>query len=154
MPILLAVAASAALVVAGCGGGDEASSASTLSKAEFVKRANAVCRKERAGLAGRIAEFEQRRGGKKPRPYADAVHFVVLPTIESEIWKIESIGTPVGEKERIRVLLAAERSALDSVAVKPRVPSIEAARQPFDRSGRMFRAYGLSSCANGDPPRR
>lgn len=150
----LAVAATVALAIAGCGGGEEddapqSTGPPSLSKAEFIKRANAACSKERAGLAERMATFKGRLNGRRPEPYADAVHFVFLPTVESEIRAVETVGVPAGEKERLRVLLAADRTAVDAVAVTPKVPSVAAAEEHFKRADRMFRAYGLSACAHG-----
>lgn len=153
------VAALVALVaiVAGCGSSSdestsEAQSGSTAaarpspSKAEFIKQANAACEKARAGLAGRVADFEQRREGRKPLAGADMVHFVYLPTMETQIWRIEELGVPPGEEARIDAMLDAERSGVDANAVKARVPSIAAAEREFAEADKLFRAYGLHAC--------
>jgi hypothetical protein len=150
-----AVATAVAVLAAGCGGGSDASGASSLSKAEFIKQANAGCKKERAGLMERIADFERRRAGKKPREYADAVHFVFLPTIEAEVWEIGKLDAPPSEEKPVYELLSDDRTAIDAVAVIPRVPSIKAAERHFTAVGKMFRASGLPACAHGlDQPRR
>lgn len=157
--MLVIVALSAAVVGTGCGG-DSSSAAKTgasstastpsLDKAEFLKLANAACRKARAGLDQRVASYEQITAKEKPGSYVDVAHFVFLPTIEEEIAGVGAIGWPTGEKERIRVLLAAERTAVDAVAVMEKVPSIAVAERHFVKPGRMLRAYGLSACANGN----
>jgi hypothetical protein len=142
---------SIAVVAAGCGGGgggDDGSTAPSLSKAEFVKRANAVCKKQRADLIEEASSFERLRSGRKPRPYADMVHFVLLPTIEEELNRLEELGVPAGEEKYVGYILFTEQSALDSVATMPRVGSIEAAERHFIKSGKLFRAYGLSACAH------
>jgi hypothetical protein len=148
---LLAVAMAIAMVAVGCGGdSDDAADNAPPSKAEFVKQANAVCERERAGLMERVAEFERRRAGRRPEPGADVVHFVYLPTIEAQIFRIEELDVPRGEQTRIDTLLDAERFALDAVAVMPRVPSIAVAERNFAEADKQLRAYGLSSCANGN----
>jgi hypothetical protein len=142
-----------AVALLGCGGSDgsgDNDGGESLTKAEFVKRANAICRQVGAGLAQRTAKFKRLRAGMKPEPYVDDIHYVLLPVREEELWKIEGIGTPAGEKERLRVLFAAERTAIDAVAVIPNVASTAVVEQHFVRPGKMFRAYGLSSCAHGD----
>jgi hypothetical protein len=158
--LLLIVALLTAVVGAGCGGGggdtSKASTSSTaltiptLDKAKFLKLANAACREARAGLGQRVASYERITAKEKPGSYVDMVHFVFLPTIEGEILGIEHTGIPKGEKERLRVLLAADRTAVDAVAVMEKVPSIAVAERHFVKSGRMLRAYGLSACANGN----
>jgi hypothetical protein len=159
-----AAALAIAAVMAGCGSdSDEGSTSQTradgtsvtqsedvpapLGKAEFVARVNAACREEQAGLTKRVAEFERRQSGP-PEPGADAVHFVFLPTMEAQVWRIEELGVPRGETGRIDAMLDAERFAVDAVAVTPRVPSVAAAARHFANADRLFRAYGLSSCVS------
>jgi hypothetical protein len=136
----------------GCGGGDADTSTSTtapLSKAQFLKQANAACAKERAGLAQRVAKYERLRGGREPAPGADMVHFIFLPTIEAQILRIEEIGVPRGQAGQVGAILDAERRSVDSVAVIQRVPSIAKAVRQFAEADKLLRAYGLDACANG-----
>lgn len=144
-------------VAAGCGSSSDesspeaqsesaAASIPSPSKAQFITQANAACEKARAGLAGRVSDFEQRREGRKPLAGADMVHFVYLPTMETQIWRIEELGVPLGEEERIDAMLDAERSGVDANAVKAKVPSIAAAEREFVEADRLFRAYGLYAC--------
>jgi len=134
--------------VAGCGGSDStADTAAPLGKAEFIKQANADCTRARAGLAGREAEFERRRG-RHLAPGADMVHFVYLPTIEGQLRLLESLPSPPGEETRVETMLKTEHYALDSVAVMRHVWSQAAAERYFAKADRLLRAYGLDSCAN------
>jgi hypothetical protein len=157
--MLLAAALALAATMAACGDSDETAGASPLSKAEFVKRTNAACKRERAGLKKRVSFFlEQPAQDGKPAQVlnADLAHFVLLPTIEAEIVRIEELweepGVPSNDDKRIDLMLDAERQAIDDVATTSRIASIKAVELPFARAGRLFRAYGLSSCANGPQP--
>lgn len=139
--------------LAACGGGDGEDggpdSVVAIGRAEFVKQANAACRSQRDGLMKRVADFERRRGGKRPEPYGDVVHFVLLPTIEEEVRRAEEIDPPPEEEERVDAMFFAQRVAVDKVAVMPRVPSLKAAERHFAEAGGMLRAYGLTACAHG-----
>ncbi len=161
---LLAFVLLMAMVATGCGGSGDDSNASsapstsgvetirkltTISKAEFVKQGNAACRKVRSELPKQIADFERSRAGKKPRTYADAAHFVLIPAYEAEVWGVEKLGAPPGDEERIDKMLAAERTAIGSIAVMPRVPSIKGAERHFTDAEKQFRAYGLTDCTKG-----
>lgn len=149
-----ALAISLVIGAGGCGdSGDSASDSSVAedvrpSRAEFVKQANAACQRERAGLAERTSEFEKQQASleTKPVPGADAVHLVYLPTMEAQIWRIEELGVPHGEAASIDELLDAERSAVDTVAVKTTVPSIVTAERHFAEADKLFQAYGLTAC--------
>lgn len=140
-----------AILVVGCGDGDEEVSSIEAPpiKAEFIKQANATCERERAGLTERVADFERVRAPGKPLPKADAVHFVYLPTMEAQIWRIEQLEVPRGEQGRVDAMLDAERQAVDTVAVIDRVPAIATAERYFRGADRLFRRYGLQACANG-----
>jgi hypothetical protein len=150
--MLLAVTVSIGMVSFGCGGDEKPASASVFSKAEFIKQANAACERERAGLMERISSFERRRAPGRPLAGADMVHLVYLPTMETQMWRIEELGVPRGEGGRIDAMLDAERFAVDAVAVIPRVPSRAAAERHFAEADKLFRAYGLHSCATGNEP--
>jgi hypothetical protein len=149
-------AALLAVVLIGCGGGDGDDGASgatakgsPLTRAEFVRQANAACAKERAGLRQRVAQFERRRAGRPPTPGADMVHFIFLPTIERQIFRMEELDLPPSEVPRVDALLDAQRFGVDAVAVIPRVPSIAAAAKHFHKADRLLHAYGLDSCVIG-----
>jgi hypothetical protein len=147
----IGITAAIATVVFGCGadnGGGK--TATSPSKAEFIRQANSACARERSGLKERLSAFERFRAGEKPEPYADAVHFVLLPTIEEEIARVEELDPPGGEEERVDTILFAQKSTLDSLAVKQRVASISFAEKAFAAPARMLRAYGLASCAYGN----
>jgi hypothetical protein len=143
----IAIATSALMAIGGCGSnGDAKSGTTSLSKAEFVQLANAACRREKVGLAQRVAEFERLRNGMRPAPYGDMVHRILLPTIEEEVSKIRELTPPHGEEERVDWMLFAQQSAIDNVAVRRSVPSIAAAARHFAGAGRLLRGYGLSDC--------
>lgn len=147
-PRILLTLATAIALVGGCGGGGEDDAGPTKpTKAEFIKQANAACEEERAGLMKRVADFERNRSGGRPEPGADMVHFVYLPTMEAQVFRIEELGVPRGESIRIDMMLDASRFAIDAVAVKPRVPSMEAAERHFAEADKLFLEYGLDSCA-------
>jgi hypothetical protein len=143
----------AAAFAAGCGGGrEDTSSVASHVKTEFVKRANAVCEREKAGLAGKESAFlKLHSSDREPfqERYADMVHFILLPMIEAQIVRIERLGAPVGEEGRIGALISSQRLAIDYLAGSARIASPKAVANRFKASSEMFRAYGLASCANG-----
>jgi glutaminyl-peptide cyclotransferase len=149
----LALAIAVGAIAVGCAGESEkTSSAAPPSKAEFIERANAACARERAGVGERVSAYlRQLRSEGKPSEvrYADLAHFVLLPTIEAEIVRINELKVPHGDEKRVEEMVYAERVAIDEVATTTKVASIEVVENHFIKSGKLFRAYGLSSCANG-----
>lgn len=163
LTVLLALAAFVAMIAAGCG--DESSDADTtsaattsdateLTKAAYLKRANAGCRKERAGVEDEVSEFLERQRGKKPPQvlYADLAHLVILPVVESEMEAVRALGVvpgPSDDEQELNYLLYIEEAALNEIALTNKMPSREAIERRFTKSGRMLSQYGLPDCANG-----
>jgi hypothetical protein len=148
---LVIVAVSLAVLPTSCGGTEENASTppSSVGKAEFVKRANAVCEQQRAGLMKEVSSYENLHSDDKVGSFVDAVHWVFLPAIDEEIAKLEELEAPPRDEKRIDAMLYAQKAALDSVAVLPAVASVAAAERRFAKSGRQLHAYGLSACALG-----
>jgi hypothetical protein len=138
-------------LVSGCGDNGGAADAQPTatpppSRSEFVRQGNAACRRVRTGLEGRIATYERNRAGQKPRPYADTVHFVFLPTIEAELWELGKLDVPSEDEHRVEFMLYKLRTTLDFVATQPSVASLAAAERMFHRPDKVLRAYGLTAC--------
>ena len=152
--LALATAISLALLV-GCGGnggGAEETAWGSLSKSEYLKKANAACRAERSGLDARVREFlagPWNDGRPREVLIADLAHNVLLPTVEDEMEAVRAIGPPKGEKGRIERLLYLEESDLTRIVFMQRVESIAAVKREFTASARLFAEYGLPDCANG-----
>jgi hypothetical protein len=148
---LLATSFAITMIVGGCGGGG----ASSPSRAEFVKKANAACEKEHRGSLQRITAYLRRHGSEgKPAPelYAGMVRAVILPTIRAETKAIDALEAPAADAKRIEAFLAAQRAALAEVATVQRVASLEDVEDHFNKASDEMRTYGLMACANSPEP--
>lgn len=137
---------------AGCGGDDgDGDAPQAVTKAAYLKQANAACEDVRRGLQGEVSLFLERRRSEVPQQvlYADVTHLVVLPTIEGEMEAVRALKAPQGEGGRIDRLLYAQQLALDQLVYEQRIPSLKAVEQRFVASGERLRDYGLPGCANG-----
>jgi hypothetical protein len=167
---LAAVAATIAAVAAGCGGGGGESrgttnrearpggsggpavTTSSLSKAEFAKRAQAICSRERRTTLSRLIAYEQKNGHPgEPvsATFADAVRAVLLPTIEAEMSGVAALGAPAGEEAGLEAFLDAQREAVGEVAKLQRISSRFQLERYFSDSGKLAGEYGIGDCANG-----
>lgn len=162
-PLVPALAIAIAALASGCGSEGEGDSATArpsaekeLTRAAYLRKANAGCRRERQGLEREVSRFLRlQRGRKPPRElYADLAQLVILPAIESEMEAVRALGAPPGppsEERKVDRLLYAEEIALNELALTDEVASRKAIERKFTRSGRRLAAYGLPDCANGIP---
>ncbi len=142
--ILLVVA----LGVAGCGSDDSSSgdsSSDSITKADFVAQANAICAESNAKIEA--AENEAFSGGQQPTE-ADIESFVtgtLIPEVEQQVSDIEALDVPEDEVEQVNAILDAAQEGLDEAKADP--ASLAGNADPFAQANRLASDYGLTECA-------
>jgi hypothetical protein len=143
--IALSVAALAvALVVLGCGG-DSAS----ISRAEFVKKAEAVCKKGEENLRKSFTSYvEGHKNVTKPSEaqLAALVDAVFSGNIEAEVKQLRAIGLPSGGEEQVEALLDAREESVKGAEAEPR-EAISDGEKVFGKASKLAKAYGLKACS-------
>ncbi|HEX5762979.1 MAG TPA: hypothetical protein VFY04_07645 [Solirubrobacterales bacterium] len=168
LTIVSAVMVALAVAVAGCGDDDDASgdssstelTTSSLTKAQYLKKANQACFDERSQLTKKIKAYKE--GIERPqekrlletKQYQGFVDDVLLPTYEAELAAVRALGAPSGEERRLEALLAAQQQGLDEVAAQDGIETFEPIEFAFAQGSRMALAYGLTECAVSLPPER
>lgn len=157
-PLTIAAFATVLAVCVGCGdAGTEAGEESSAPTREaFVAQGNAACQRERRNLVAEATELLEGQSESKPRPevVGDLTRFVLMPTVERQVTRIEELirdpGPPRGDRERVEAMRLEQQRAVDTVATTERVGSVEAVYREFGKAGRLYRSYGMAACAN-DP---
>jgi hypothetical protein len=148
---LLAALAALALIVAGCGsGGDSTESTSSLTKAEFVKKGNAICAKGNKEIEEGFEKFAKENNitpSKQPTK-AQLTEFsegVLLPLVRKQVEGIRDLGIPSeGEKEAEKVLQAAEKAVEEGEEDPSKLATQNGG--PFAEANKLAREYGLTAC--------
>jgi hypothetical protein len=136
------------LLLVGCGGGGD----SSLSKSEFIKRADAICKKADETQAGEAAAYQKAHLKEFVKLPVNAqieqmVPILLLPSIQREIEGIEALGIPSGDERQINDFLAEAKKALDKAEQNP--ATLEASRGaegPFRGPDQLGREYGFKAC--------
>lgn len=146
------------LVAVGCGGDSDSGAAeisietSSLSKSQFVERANKICvnglKKVVAGLGSYTSKNASKKKGEEELN-ADAARAVIVPEIESQIDEIVALGAPGGDEEEVEAFLSAQQESLDSLKSAKRVSLTEELNKTFEEAGDLAVAYGISECNYG-----
>lgn len=157
--MLVGVALSALLVAAGCGGGDDSATGSSgdvtvetgsLSKAEFVKQASAICKKTQENFTGEAAAFVTKTNKEPPKPTETGpeeklVETILIPNFESQVEEISELGAPSGDEEEVTAFLDSLQAVLDEASEDPQA-FIET-EGSFGRAPKLAQKYGLTGCA-------
>lgn len=150
----------AALIAAGCGGGDESEPASgsavnstQLNSKEFVKRANAICMRERADSFNQVAAYtrEHRSEGLSEDALLKAATKAVLTqTVEDELAALRALEPSAPELSEFEAILAELRLAVEKV--KREEGKSRTARdvtRDLGAADERLEALGLRRCRKG-----
>lgn len=176
-PLLIRIPAAVATIAAlflaaGCGDEDSpADSASgngsqgtsatevktgTLSKVQFIQRADTICQETRDRFEEELSKLFQEEGlksaeGKVPQAEEEAkgeevLETILVPVYEGQIKRIGSLGAPTGDEEEVQSFLDATQENLDRASAEPQ-QFISSEGQKFTEATQIARAYGLPGCA-------
>jgi len=137
------------LALGGCGSSSNSSSSATgagratgITKADFVKRANAICVKGNAESKAAAARL-----GANPSEgqIVTFVRSVEVPAVQAQIDAIRALGAPAGDAVKIAEMLKLAEHAVKEVRIQPTV--ISSGVDVFAGFAHIAHPYGLTSCA-------
>jgi hypothetical protein len=147
----LAVAAvfTVGLVLTACGSSSNSTTSTTaaLTKAEFVKKGNAICKKgnQQINQAGKtIFPTKQKPTSAQLNKFATAAE----TSIQSQINQLKALGAPAGDQAKVTALLATSQANLNKVKQDPTLLT-SGNQHPFAAAAKLLHAYGLTACASG-----
>lgn len=136
----------AALLALGCGGGGEdEADASQLTKAEFVKQADAICGKFKKERKAAIVAWEKEfPGGEVPEKQIDVgLAQIVAPSMKQEAEALEALGAPEGDEQEVAQMIANLSKGSRVIAAEGRQGIPQSGLPQFEREAT---AYGLKAC--------
>jgi len=148
------------VIVAGCGSsgdGDstadkgDATTATTaaITKAELIKKADAICAKSGKESEVDYAAFVKENKipkGKEPSPaqFAEIGEEILIPVLQQSVDEIRALGAPAGDEAEVTAYLAGVEEAIEKVEKDPKT-----AKSPstlLANSDKVARKYGFKVC--------
>jgi hypothetical protein len=151
---LLAAAAalvSLAALVAGCGGGDSTTDETvTLTKAEFIKQGDAICKKGNTEIEAGFEDFAEANDIPQDKEPSKAqgvkiVETVIVPGIKQQAEEIRALGAPDGEEQQVEDLLDSLDAAVAEAEEDPEALFGENS-DPFADANQQATDYGFEVC--------
>lgn len=139
----------------------DAGAAAAKARADFITRADEVCRAGKNAMRAELEAHEDRvgfaarSGGRyakvKIASPASVTEYVkaVLPLIEAQVKQLQLIPAPTADRALIAQLLRDTRSAVDVARKDPRQVAYD---DPFHDLGKRYRSYGFQQCGSSDRP--
>jgi hypothetical protein len=148
--LLTAALAAAFLValVAGCGGGDETTDETvTLTKAEFIKQGDAICKQAGDQSEKEAEEFAEENGftleKANEEQLEEAVTEVLVSNLRQQAEDLDALGAPEGDEEQVEEILVSLEGAADEIEEEP---SIVFEEEVFDEPNELAQDYGFKVC--------
>jgi hypothetical protein len=155
----LSLALTFTALLPGCGGGQDASISKAtetgpLTKAEFIKRGDEICRKADTTQFNEASRYREKHGkelGKLPPIPAEekVIVAIILPSIRRQMKELEALGTPKGEEKMVKSFFAGIEAGLKRAAKHPYHVEWEYPSQnPFLAVDEALANYGFAYCSN------
>ena len=144
--MLIAALAIFAMAVSGCGdGGDDGDTTASLTKAQFVKQANAICAKHNKQVATEFNEFAQ-EGNLEDRSAAEvtkAVADIGIPALKKQLDELQALPVPEGEEEEVELIFQRLERTIEKVEDEP---SFRTSGDPYEELNKPAFDYGIAEC--------
>lgn len=152
--LLTAAVAAAALVmlVAGCGGGDETTDETsgetvTLTKAEFIKQGDAICRDGNDASEKEAEEFAEENDfdleKASEEQLEEAVSEVLVSNLNRQVEELDALGAPEGDEDQVEEIIVSLEGVVGEIEDDPSVVFQDAV---LKEPGELAQEYGFKVC--------
>lgn len=146
---VLAAAAAILMIVAGCGGGSDSSSDSaSLSKAQFIKQADAICAKGDKESSKEVEAFVEENNVDTSKPtkkqQEEVITDVVAPNVQGQVEEISDLGAPEGDEKQIEAMVDAVEEGVEEIEADP--TKLIEGKNPLGKGSKLAKEYGLKTC--------
>jgi hypothetical protein len=148
---MMLTAAALVALVAGCGGGDSTSDSSSVTKAQFVKEADAICTNGDKQDEKDFEKFSKEHNlseGKEPSKEVqeEAVQDIVVPGVRQQIEEIDDLAAPEGDEAKIEAVVTSVEEGLDELESDPTL--LFKGKNPLEKGSTLAREYGMTKCGS------
>ena len=135
-------------VAIGCGSSGDAATSAPLTKAQFIKRAGAICGRFQKERQADAARWLQEQAGGQTRAeshYDEGFKLIVAPSMRREAEELETLIAPGKDAVRLDRMVDNFVQASDAVADRGRQGLLAAGLKDFEREAEALR---LPACAD------
>lgn len=130
----------ALIVAAGCG--SDSSTGASITKAQFVKKANDICEETEGEKLKLATEYLKKNPGTEE---VDLVVPAAVPPLEKQVREIEALPAPEGDEAKVEAYLDAVKAGIKDTEANPE-DALAAKSNPFVKANSLAADYGLTVC--------
>jgi hypothetical protein len=145
--LAIAPAVIAALAVAGCGGSDDdgTTAPASLTKAQYVKQADAVCAKTEGRQQLLVKKFSEKGLKQSAATEVKLVVFAGIPPLVTQAEELAAIPLPSSGADEAQAFVKAFEAGVKEAEAKP-AALLNLETNPFTKAESLARKYGLQVC--------
>lgn len=144
--IVVGILSLAALLAGGCGADSESQTTESLTKAQYVKQADAICQRQNAkkdaALNKAYEELQKEKTGAG-RAAEEKIIEIALPPIAAMTEEVADLGTPTEQAEDAEKFVAEMEAAISEVEDDPALALDE---EPFEGAKARATRLGFKQC--------
>lgn len=140
----LVVVSASAILLGGCGGGGDETQ--ELSKAEFIKQADAICAKTDKAQEAELTAYlkENPKAESSQAGQEKMVTDAGLPPLQEEIGELAELEPPSSDAQKVEAIVKDLEEALKKSEDTPGL--LVRGPDPFAEVGKLATAYGFKEC--------
>jgi hypothetical protein len=144
--IVMAVGIGAVACLAiGCGGSGAETTSAQLSRAQLVKRADALCDRFRRARQAEAAAWLREQPGEGEAQYDKGFQVVVAPSMKRQAEELEGLAAPERDAAELADLVENFEQASEAVSQRGRRGLLDAHLKDFEREAEDLKMH---ACAN------
>ena len=129
----------AAGVVLGCGSSEDETASTPLTKAQFVKQANAICEERGKERQDKFASWEQQSSD-----FDAGLKKVIVPSVRQEVEELEALSPPAKDEAKVSKMIENLSEVADAIEKEGAEGISGSGLSDFERE---TEAYGLDVCS-------
>jgi hypothetical protein len=126
------------------------STASSLTKAEFINQGDAICKKGNEAVNSEAEEFAKESGIDTSKPTTaeqeEVVSEVVGPAIRQEAEEISALSAPGGDEKEVKSIVEAVEAGAEEAEESPSSLVEGETGGPFAEANKLAKEYGFKVC--------
>jgi hypothetical protein len=144
----LAALVALAAIVAGCGGGSDTTDETvTLTKTEFIKQGDAICKQGNAESEKEAEEFAEENDFELEKASKDqleeAVSEVLVPNLERQTEELDALGAPEGDEDKVEAIIVSLEDATGEIEDDP---GVVFQGEVLKKPSKLAEDYGFKVC--------
>jgi hypothetical protein len=130
----------------GCGGGDDDEEPASLTKVQYVKRADDICAQTEKRQRKLLGQFQREnpKAGNSPQALEQMISVAALPPMKEQVQELAELPPPDKEAAKAEAYLNALEKGLKAAEKEP--GALLAEPGAFNKAEEASQAFGFKTC--------